>query len=131
MRAPDARCSSGRAREPSYCADWPRDCCVGSVCGVAEVGSYASGASPYGVMDMAGNLWEWVKNWYTEDYYEISPSSNPPGPSTGSEKGVRGGSWFNRPRYMRSANRHRRAPDYAGADHGFYHYGFRCARDAE
>ncbi len=54
--------------------------CVGDT---SPVGSYAAGASPYGVMDMAGNVWEWVNDWYDENYYSHSPASNPPGPATG------------------------------------------------
>lgn len=58
------------------------------------VGSYPEGASPYGVMDMAGNVWEWVADWYKNDYYRRSPNSNPIGPVTGDCKVIRGGSWY-------------------------------------
>ena len=64
--------------------------CVGDT---SPVGSYAAGASPYGVMDMAGNVWEWVNDWYDENYYSHSPASNPPGPATGDTRVLRGGSW--------------------------------------
>jgi eukaryotic-like serine/threonine-protein kinase len=60
----------------------------------AEVGSYPAGASPYGALDMAGNVWEWVNDWYDENYYESSPSENPQGPSSGDDRGLRGGSWY-------------------------------------
>jgi formylglycine-generating enzyme required for sulfatase activity len=57
------------------------------------VGSHPSGASPYGVLDMAGNVSEWAADWNGADYYTISPPSNPTGPATGTYKVLRGGSW--------------------------------------
>lgn len=62
--------------------------------GSTEVGSYSAGASPYGAMDMAGNVWEWTADWYDPDYYKISPARNPHGPATGERRIIRGGSWF-------------------------------------
>ena len=64
--------------------------CVGDT---TEVGSYPSGASPYGVMDMAGNVFEWVNDWYEHNYYSVSPVTNPPGPDSGIYKVLRGGEW--------------------------------------
>ncbi len=58
------------------------------------VGSFPENASPYGALDMAGNVWEWVNDWYQEDYYSRSPVSNPSGPSSGDIKVLRGGSWY-------------------------------------
>ena len=71
----------------------------------SQVGSYPTGASPYGALDMAGNVWEWVNDWYDADYYGVSPYSNPPGPPSGSYKVLRGGSWDDSWDYVRAAYR--------------------------
>lgn len=63
------------------------------------VGSYENGISRYGLHDMAGNVWEWVADWYSADYYGISPSSNPTGPDSGQDHILRGGSWYD-PAYL-------------------------------
>jgi formylglycine-generating enzyme required for sulfatase activity len=76
--------------------------CVGDT---SRVGAYPTGASPYGVMDMAGNVWEWVNDWYQWDYYSVSPSVNPQGPATGSTRVLRGGSWSSDGNFVRSAYR--------------------------
>ncbi len=62
--------------------------CVGDT---SQVGSYPTGISPYGAKDMAGNVVEWVNDWYQQDYYSSLPYNNPPGPTTGTWKVVRGG----------------------------------------
>jgi len=92
--------------------------CVGDT---VAVGSYLSGASPYGVLDMSGNVGEWVADWYSSTYYETSPSSNPTGPATGSDKAVRGGSWYSIWNYVRTAYR-----DYDNPNDGSNTVGFRC-----
>ncbi|MBN1272963.1 MAG: SUMF1/EgtB/PvdO family nonheme iron enzyme [Candidatus Aminicenantes bacterium] len=69
------------------------------------VGSYSAGISPYGAHDMAGNIWEWVYDWYAANYYGSSPSNNPQGPSSGSVKIHRGGSYDESASTIRSAYR--------------------------
>jgi len=64
--------------------------CIGDT---TKVGSYPGGASPYGVLDMSGNVYEWVSDWYQSDYYENSPYHNPLGPLTGTYKPQRGGAF--------------------------------------
>lgn len=73
----------------------------------APVGSYPDGASPYGVFDMAGNVWERVIDWYGDTYYADSPARNPTGPSSGEYHLIRGGSWSRMARYVRAASRYR------------------------
>jgi sulfatase modifying factor 1 len=87
------------------------------------VGSFPLGASPYGVMDMAGNLMEWCQDWYDEVYYQNSPSRNPTGPASGSSRVMRGGSWFDDWYECRSTCR-RSAPLWISTSE----WGFRCAR---
>ena len=60
---------------------------------LTAVGSLTAGKSPYGAYDMAGNVWEWVADWYDKSYYNNSPRKNPRGPSNGEYRVVRGGSW--------------------------------------
>ncbi|MDO9391542.1 MAG: SUMF1/EgtB/PvdO family nonheme iron enzyme [bacterium] len=72
----------------------------------SQVGYFSTGQSPYGVFDMAGNIWEWVNDWYQSDYYGISPTSNPTGPTSGSTGHVlRGGSFYGTSTNCRSAAR--------------------------
>jgi len=89
----------------------------------APVGSYPGGASLYGALDMAGNVWEWVADWYDEKYYASSPRNNPTGPSSGQYRVVRGGAWSNSGNIVRAANRIRNSPLSAND-----YVGFRCAR---
>jgi len=87
-----------------------------------KVGSCPAGASPYGALDMSGNVWEFVSDWYDESYYATSPSHNPAGPASGSAHVIRGGSWyFDTPR-VNAVNR----AWYVGPEG--VNVGFRCVR---
>jgi formylglycine-generating enzyme required for sulfatase activity len=89
----------------------------------SSVGMLEEGKSPYGIYDMSGNVWEWVSDWYDQDYYKNSPSKNPTGPSTGEAKVIRGGSWGSGPKDLRAANREVHVPSFRG-----FGTGFRCAK---
>lgn len=85
-----------------------------------EVGSYPNGVSQYGAFDMAGNVYEWVNDWYDATYYKISPLSNPLGPVSGQYKVARGGAWGFASDYARSSYRNFFDPEKE------YNFGFRC-----
>jgi len=89
------------------------------------VGSYLAGASPYGVLDMAGNVEEWVADWYANDYYAASPERTPLGPENGFLRVLRGGSFFHNPMQVRVFTRAKALPDSK-----FDSVGFRVAVSA-
>ena len=91
--------------------------------GTAPVGSFPLGVSPYGAMDMAGNVSEWCADWIDLNYYKNSPRLNPRGPLTGPYRSVRGGSWDFHPKHLRSALRGR---NYIV--NRLNNTGFRCAK---
>jgi formylglycine-generating enzyme required for sulfatase activity len=89
--------------------------------GATPVCSYP--ANGYGLYDMAGNVWEWVADWYDPHYYAHSPLTNPHGPETGATKVLRGGAWLLFAEFCRVAYRFRNSPDFR-----FNLIGFRLAR---
>ena len=91
---------------------------------MTDVGTYSQGTSIYGVHDMAGNVWEWVDDWYDLKYYNWRRKKNPRGPTEGDFKVVRGGSWVNYPDTLRSSFRRWSQPEVR-----FNDTGFRCAKD--
>jgi formylglycine-generating enzyme required for sulfatase activity len=110
----------GNAWDKSKCNLWE-----GGPATTTPVGSYPAGASPYGVMDMVGNMWEWCADWYDENYYYYrnSPKRNPRGPNTGQWRVLRGGSWMgNITYYLRCAAR-----DHYGPTDTCLNGGFRCS----
>ncbi|MFM7582473.1 MAG: formylglycine-generating enzyme family protein, partial [Caldilinea sp.] len=73
--------------------------------GTSPVGIFPAGESPYEVAEMAGNVWEWVNDWYDKKYYSVSPAKNPQGPATGERRVLRGGSWVSDDDLVRSSCR--------------------------
>lgn len=86
-------------------------------------GSYPEGMSPYGAYDMAGNVWEWVADWYDKNYYTSSPAVNPTGPASGDFVVLRSGAFNDDRTHVRATNRNKDKPT-GTADS----LGFRCAR---
>jgi uncharacterized protein (TIGR03437 family) len=112
--------------------------------GAQQTFQSANGANAWGLYDMAGNVWQWVNDWYQNEYYSVSPYRNPPGPLQSSAslmpdgvryRNMRGGSWYNGgvndPGHARVSNRdpgYYRAPDNPSGP--YFHTGFRMARSA-
>jgi len=104
--------------------DWSDGAVDDGYADTAPVGSYPAGASWAGALDLAGNVWEWVADWYGA--YPSGRQENPTGPSSGEDRVVRGGSWGSGPYRVRAAYRDGFPPVYRNA-----YIGFRCARSSE
>jgi formylglycine-generating enzyme required for sulfatase activity/tetratricopeptide (TPR) repeat protein len=95
--------------------------CVGDT---TKVGTYKEGVSVNNAYDMAGNVWEWVADWFSTDYYQVSPKHNPTGPDMGENRVNRGGGWNDTEDNIQVANRSAPAPGTQDE-----YSGFRCAAD--
>ena len=118
-------------RKANYCDsnctyDWKDSGQDDGYAATSPVCSFESGNSPYGLCDMAGNVWEWVSDWYGKDYYASSGRRNPSGPSSGKKRVLRGGSWLGEAGSLRASDRLRRRPVF-----WFNCLGFRCVVSSE
>jgi eukaryotic-like serine/threonine-protein kinase len=94
----------------------------GNINDTTPVGSYPLGASPYGLLDMAGNVRQWVADWFDALFYRNSPLQNPLGPGLGEKRVLRGGSFKDPANGVRVTTRFAHVPGSAGVNRGF-----RCA----
>ena len=112
-------------RQPDETLTGPR-CGYSYFCRTVQVDAHPAGASPYGALNLAGNVWEWVNDWYALDYYSVSPAENPIGPAAGTFQVRRGGG-------AKSFTSDLRVTARAGGQVGHIfdgQIGFRCAIDA-
>lgn len=108
--------------------EWNTQKCACSGAGdVLKLGGFPNGVSPFGCQEMAGNVWEWIQDWYDGKYYSKAPSRNPQGPmaSSDGERVLKGGAWIHADFSLRCAMRYHRAPNYRDN-----YIGFRCVKPA-
>lgn len=105
--------SSGNVRDSLLAYAWVRDNAFGRI---QEVGTKKPNA--WGLHDMHGNVWEWVQDWFDSAYYRVSPTVNPQGPATGTERVRRGGSAVYSAPNARSAHRYANPPDRGNGNIG-------------
>jgi serine/threonine-protein kinase len=119
-RGTDGRLFSWGNQEPTAnlanVAEWLHD--------IMPANSFASGASPYGALNMTGNVWEWVADWFDPVYYVYGPYDNPLGPPSGERRVMRGGSWYSEIKLARLANRNEQLPAFKT-----FNTGIRCVAD--
>lgn len=120
MRGKDGRLWPWGDKEQANGANWARVQDGYEVS--ASVGSFQADKSPYGVMDGAGNVIEWVNDWYDETYYKNSPEQNPPSPEYGTYRVLRGGGYTTTGGDIRITSRSKMMPDFRDET-----IGFRCA----
>jgi formylglycine-generating enzyme len=110
MRGPDGRLWPWGNTEQPNGANWAR--IDDGYDATAPVGTFKLDASPYGVMDGAGNVMEWVEDWYAEGYYKDSPERNPPSPEHGVYRVLRGGGYTTSGGDLRITSRSKMVPDF-------------------
>jgi len=93
---------------------------------IISVDKYENALSPYGAYQMAGNVAEWVADWYDKEYYKTAPDKNPKGPEKGTQRAFRGGGWIDSTPSVRVAQRNGTEPTTK-----MNWLGFRCARDVK
>jgi len=120
MRGTDARLWPWGNQEKPNGANWARVQDGHEVS--ARVGSFSTDKSPYGVMDGAGNVMEWVADWYQEAYYKEAPDKDPPSPEFGTFRVMRGGGYTTTGGDIRITSRSKMVPDFRDET-----IGFRCA----
>src|SRR6476620_9772254 len=120
MRGPDGRLWPWGSQEKPNGANWARVQDGYEVS--ARVGTFLTDKSPYGIMDGAGNVMEWVADWYQESYYKESPDKDPPSPEFGTYRVMRGGGYTTSGGDIRITSRSKMVPDFRDET-----IGFRCA----